>query len=429
MFPPPPRRPRPARVLAATAALVAVLVTAACNPPARGPAPFAAEAGVLGWPTEEPRPISAAEAANYVGSEACVECHQQAARDHAASRHATTLHPGSDPAFRRAFQSGPGARVKDPDYGFEYVAVERNGERLIRVHDLAGWHEAAVLWAFGSGKHGHTFLCGSPRPGPEPRTPAEQRAAEELPSPTAEEAALFLEARISYYSRSGKWDITPGQTSGPVSLSPLGRTQSLEEAQKCFLCHSSAVVSDGRQIDTRASRFQVGCESCHGPGRAHVDAARRGAPPETLKSPKLTPETSIALCGRCHRTVGEGQRPPGVEQAARVVRFQGVGLTQSRCFQESGGRLTCLTCHEPHKNAETNHEGYVRACRGCHTGTPAGSPTCPVSPQSGCVSCHMTPETSGFPQGMRFFDHWIRIRGKDTGQAGTSGAERAPGGR
>jgi len=52
-------------------------------------------------------------------------------------------------------------------------------------------------------------------------------------------------------------------------------------------------------------------------------------------------------------------------------------LEQSRCFRESGGKLSCLSCHDPHKRTPD----VKPVCMSCHTNAHRAS--------EDCVSCHM----------------------------------------
>ena len=49
----------------------------------------------------------------------------------------------------------------------------------------------------------------------------------------------------------------------------------------------------------------VGCERCHGPGRAHVIAAGRAVDDSALSMPfgfgRSTAADEIKMCGACHR--------------------------------------------------------------------------------------------------------------------------------
>src|SRR5207244_4864123 len=57
-------------------------------------------------------------------------------------------------------------------------------------------------------------------------------------------------------------------------------------------------------------------------------------------------------------------------------------LEQSRCVRESGAKLFCLDCHDPHRKiAGTDH--YREVCQSCHK---SGEH---VAAKTDCVSCHM----------------------------------------
>ena len=156
--------------------------------------------------------------------------------------------------------------------------------------------------------------------------------------------------------------------------------------------------------------LNIGCERCHGPGRAHVEAARRGALDASPAMPfgigGWSADDEIRLCGSCHRL------PETVEAALirpdnpRFVRFQPVGLMQSACFRRSPGNLSCSTCHDPHAKTSTDRRTYEAACLACHGGP--SQTVCTASPTTGCIDCHMP--RRDVTRGMIMTDHWIRAR-------------------
>jgi predicted CXXCH cytochrome family protein len=64
-------------------------------------------------------------------------------------------------------------------------------------------------------------------------------------------------------------------------------------------------------------------------------------------------------------------------------------LRQSQCFQKSGGRLTCTSCHNPHRTprgAEAIQQ-FRQSCLKCHNELPTSSHPEPAS--ADCANCHM----------------------------------------
>lgn len=108
-------------------------------------------------------------------------------------------------------------------------------------------------------------------------------------------------------------------------------------------------------------------------------------------------------------------------------RFPAAGLTWSRCYIESRAAIDCLSCHDPHRDAETSRADYERKCLECHSGRPdtrqsggiasssssSSSPprvaACPIEPTRGCIDCHM-PSAEKVISHTKFTDHYIRVR-------------------
>jgi tetratricopeptide (TPR) repeat protein len=79
-------------------------------------------------------------------------------------------------------------------------------------------------------------------------------------------------------------------------------------------------------------------------------------------------------------------------------------LALSKCAKESGGRLWCGTCHNPHPPAATTLATYNSRCEGCHAGKlPKEHPT-----DDGCVTCHMSRRPAQDGGHTVFTDHRIR---------------------
>ena len=199
----------------------------------------------------------------------------------------------------------------------------------------------------------------------------------------------------------------------------------------CILCHTTRPQprpqGSFENADSRVAEIGIGCESCHGPGEAHVQAnsnpfrrlPRRWngeADPTIVNPATLSPVRSAEVCGQCHgiwspvqsdqvvAAQGPDYRPgqemeetlrlmrprqiasqPRLQELLKVfpdyvrerywsdgiVRVSGRdynGLIESACFQS--GTLSCLSCHSNHESDPVNQlnpatEGN-EACLQCH---------------------------------------------------------------
>jgi nitrate reductase cytochrome c-type subunit len=243
-----------------------------------------------------------------------------------------------------------------------------------------------------------------------------------------------MELNKSYFPHLKAWYLTPGHEKQKAT--DVGMMYKPDQSLQCVHCH--AVTTPDSTLKPDPAFFGVGCESCHGPGSAHVEAMRAGKPlglsMERLQEWDATRLNT--LCARCHR--GRDDISMSSEQANQTNRFMPYGLMKSRCFLGSGNRLSCMTCHDPHGDAMTDPKGYEAACLSCHSGraaatqpvsgNPSAIPThttvkdgsliarsCPVNRRHGCIGCHM-PSRVVFPHSKvptRMADHFIRIHARN----------------
>ena len=69
----------------------------------------------------------------------------------------------------------------------------------------------------------------------------------------------------------------------------------LDEQKNCFSCHTTGYKKGGFiSYELTPELANVGCESCHGPGKKHVES--QGDPSFILHTPALT------SCARCHNS-------------------------------------------------------------------------------------------------------------------------------
>lgn len=329
--------------------------------------------------------VSAERAADYVGPEACRECHRAEYAACKRSPHTNTIHLAAGSPTVRYFRTSQ--KLVDSSLGTVYsLDATEGGTPLCDVRSAVDGttQEQAPKYVIGSGRLGHTFLF--------------------------EKDGSFMESRISYYPGLKKWAWTPGQQDNTPFRAAMGNGMSPDLATACFFCHSTMVVrAPSGQPDPEKSHLNVSCERCHGPGQAHVESERAKKGVGTIFTYHAPSQALMMhLCGQCHR---EPQAIPEERLAAdpQLPRFTGTALAVSKCYRNSGGRLTCVTCHSPHEPLSQSRAAYEKTCRSCHSAGTTGQKSCPVNARTGCVGCHMPSQTVEEMTHTRFTNHWIRV--------------------
>ncbi|HEY3743174.1 MAG TPA: cytochrome c3 family protein [Bryobacteraceae bacterium] len=224
-----------------------------------------------------------------------------------------------------------------------------------------------------------------------------------------EHEGRLYESLVSFYPKNNGLAVTIGDESiqPKTLLEAFGRPLADREVASCFGCHSQGALTNG-QLHLDNVHPGVQCENCHPDAKAHMDALAHGKTnvvPRKLAS--LTPEETSNFCGQCHRTWDRVVRDR--LRGEINVRFQPYRLANSKCYDGADPRLSCTTCHDPHKDAVVDAAFYDAKCQACHdphTKNIKGK-LCPVG-TSNCTNCHM-PKVP-LPGGMQVFtDHQIRI--------------------
>ena len=361
----------------------------------------------------------------YVDSSICAGCHQEIAKSYRLTGMGRSFYsprPEStveDYTAHNSFYHATSDRY--------YTMFERGGKLYQRRHQIGyGGQETNVMekqvdYVVGSGIHAHTYL---------------HRTAENK----------LVELPVSWYAeKGGYWAMSPGYDRRDQ--------QDFRRAipSDCMFCHNGypespkGSVSDEAVFSTPLPEG-IDCQRCHGPGRAHVDAAGSGrASADAIRRGIVNParldrDRQLDVCMQCHlettslplpnaiRRYDRGpysyrpgeplgnntlyfDRAPGTGYDDRFeVAHQGYRLRKSACFRAS--RMTCTTCHNPHQGERGQQavQRYVSICRNCHatshaSGIPAGGAT--------CLDCHMPKRRTDDVVHVVMTDHYIQRRKPD----------------
>lgn len=327
----------------------------------------------------------------YVAEQICGNCHADQARDYQSSGHSDTFQVTAESEIARWLG---GQTFEDPErrYTYEYHYDEATG-LWVTIPAMFGENRFRIPYILGSGHNALTFLTLAP---------------DRLGDTTG------IEHRVSLYRSGDGWelDLTPGHRLQvpQQEIEYFGKVMRGDKLTSCVGCHTVQGDIVKQQIENLAPH--VGCQSCHGPGRDHVAAMEYGTQDGYAGFTKQSAQAEVELCGRCHRLAHAEEGVEVSPHDIRNVRFQSVGLLQTRCFVESDGRLRCTTCHDPHQTVSRDTAHYVDRCLKCHDAP--DSTRCPVSPKANCIECHMP--AIDIHRGIKFHDHWIRVR-SDLGDA------------
>lgn len=185
--------------------------------------------------------------------------------------------------------------------------------------------------------------------------------------------------------------------------------------KNCGGCHLTG-------LDYKSKRFiepGVGCEACHGPGEAHVNASRDEGFAKTIVNPsRLAVGLQVQVCGSCHTRgndpSGEHGYPANFKPGMSLVsvykpitpeengkRFWPNGHSKSHHQQyldwqhstHAAEGVTCISCHSTHTTGSaTRYQTRLpgnKLCLHCHTQNTAAKGIHSIHDFNNCIGCHM----------------------------------------
>ena len=336
----------------------------------------------------------------YVGSKACSKCHADIYNHYIETDMGRSMSLVSEPTQLEKVSSPVTVFDKRPN---RYFQVFREGSNLYQSEYELGPDGREIFrdtqkieYAVGSGVNGTSYIV--------------------------RRGDFLFEAPLTYYSRKNAWDLSPGyELENYVFSRPI--------LAGCVACHSGFArpvpEGNGQFRDPPFGELAIGCENCHGPGQLHVVERMRGAPvsdivDQTIVNPaKLPGWLADNICMYCHQTGDTRVLQPGKDYSdfrpgtpldntlaifsapfsrqslpADPLLQHYTMMILSKCYRQDGGRLSCITCHNPHEQPSRSEiPVYYRArCLACHKSYSCKLPLVrrlTRTPADDCTVCHM----------------------------------------
>jgi len=332
------------------------------------------------------------------GNEACASCHAEIYKTYSQ----TVMARASGPAIEGVITG----EFTHPTSGVHYKVYKQDGHvwmSYARAKEVGFRGQRELLYFIGSGVKGRTYLYSVD--------------------------GFLFEAPINWYSQEGKWNMTPAYMDARES--PMN----LPAYPSCLNCHASGMQAPEAGTDSKfaGEPFAHGgitCERCHGAGTAHSDG--KGA---IVNPAKLEPERRDAICMECHFEGTVAVEQPGKhlydfqpgerlsddvhyflqstndpEKPQAVSQFE--ALSQSECKRQSGDKMWCGSCHDPHSEPSASERAsyYRGKCLSCHGQGEQGEAFAAKhhANKPDCTACHMPQLPSKDVAHVETTDHRIR---------------------
>jgi len=351
----------------------------------------------------QPAPRAGETKDGYVGSQACANCHADIYRRFLQTSMGHSM-SAVTPAFLERISSSATYVQERLNRRFDVYSEGGNLYQSESETDAGGKEVFRAVhridWIIGAGVNGYGAIL--------------------------QNGDSLFQAPLSFYTRPQKWAPSPG-----YEFVDLGFNRPITPG--CIFCHSGrpnfVAATNGRFESEPFSELSIGCEKCHGPGEAHLRAMSGNGVasgknsdrfnPAIVNPARLTPYLADNICMACHQTGDARVLKPGknyrdirpgrpLDDALSILMVPPTresppsadhvehyySMTLSKCYRASRGKLSCITCHDPHRQPSGDEApAYFRArCLTCHTNQSCKLPLATrmqKTPANDCAECHM----------------------------------------
>ncbi|MFC1744648.1 multiheme c-type cytochrome [Candidatus Riflebacteria bacterium] len=357
---------------------------------------------------------------DFVGSKACEECHIE---EYSLWQESTHRKAGAPPDSGNVISEFDGTVLKFKDATVR-LSINTQKEYMVTVEQDGKPNQVFKVEAVVGGGHmvgGGTQALFTKFPDGSMRF---------LPFDYGRhDKVWFVELR-----KTGKWRLITEQISinecgnwPPVRV--LGEHENFDPGS-CGSCHGSQIQMvydpEKEKYITRYTTLSINCESCHGPGKRHIELANSGE----LNSLRemgmaalwpVSKDESLKTCLRCHSSkfpiYNFGAYLPGKDldnyysqnlTTWYLKELHADGRVKSFCYQKNhlysdcylSGSMTCVDCHDPHSQKYRDIWGKELVgrfddvqCLDCHESKRKAilkhTHHKKGSKGSLCISCHM----------------------------------------
>ncbi|MDX2269067.1 MAG: tetratricopeptide repeat protein [Bryobacter sp.] len=363
---------------------------------------FAACGGKVTPPAQDNVPAQA----QYAAESSCAGCHAEIVKTYRQTGMGRAFAPARaelvPPGKYQHAASGESYEVRASEGKF-FLRRKQSGPPGEMINSL----EKEIHYVMGSGNHARTYLHRKPN-------------------------GDLVELPLGWYAENGgTYAMSPGydQRDHPGFRRAI--------TSECMFCHNGyADAKTGKLAEG------IGCQRCHGPAQAHVEAAAAGKEKETIRQAifnpgKVAPARQLEVCLQCHLESTSRALPYAIRRFDRapfsytpqeslsefIVHFdfprgqgpqdhfeiahQGYRMMQSRCFLASEGKMTCTSCHDPHA-VKRGPNAFNASCNACHAQVAAHAGK--AEAQGDCAACHMPKRRTDDVVHVVMTDHKVQAR-------------------